>query len=119
MKLSYLFAASVLLAGCGTSSPDENGDASASWYTVGYDDASSGKTVRDNNTLMEWFGDPEVDRASYLTGYTTGQKIFCRPATLKNLGLTGQNFPASCDSAPDADSLKQVWQSESDRFNQR
>ena len=110
-KIGALCGLLLLIAGCSSSNaPPAAGPAMSQWYRVGYRDALGGKVVRDNNTLAEWFGNPQVDRDQYLKGYAAGQAEFCQPATVRSWGEQRRNFPASCDGVPDAEQLKQQWQ---------
>ncbi|MEI7347757.1 DUF2799 domain-containing protein [Dickeya chrysanthemi] len=84
------------------------------WYDAGYKDAANGLIVKDNETLSEWFGSPDVDRHAYLDGYRAGQTAWCHPDNVEAWGRAGKPFPASCDSAGDADGLKKVWQHAAD-----
>ncbi|TKI08902.1 DUF2799 domain-containing protein [Martelella alba] len=111
-KIAVLCGLLFLLGGCGSSDPLPSGGtrAASPWYQAGYRDALAGKAVRDNDTLAEWYGNPQVDRDQYLKGYDAGQMDFCRPQTLKRWGEQHRNFPASCDGVPDAEHLKRAWQ---------
>ncbi len=111
MKIRAFCALLLLLGGCSSSmAPPTTGHASSQWYQVGYHDALAGKIVRDNDTLAEWFGNPQIDRDAYLQGYLAGQEKLCQAATVRALGIKGVNFPASCDGTASAESLKQQWQ---------
>lgn len=88
-----VLAGLLLLAGCQpppSTSPTKNGH--SFWYEAGYSDASSGLIVKDNETLSEWFGNPDVDRHAYLDGYQAGQTSGAIPVTLKPGGVRASPF---------------------------
>lgn len=111
MKYSYFLAVILFIAGCQSHLPSSvPGGETDFWYDAGYKDAVSGVVVKDNDTLQEWFGNPEVDRDAYLRGYNAGQTAFCHPANMIEWGESGKNFPASCDGVSDAEQLRTQWQ---------
>ncbi|OIV47929.1 hypothetical protein BK025_00445 [Sodalis sp. TME1] len=116
IKLFLIPWALLLLVGC---SGDDLAAGAPSrdspWHQAGYRDAVAGKAVRDNDTLTEWYGTPQVDREDYLSGYSAGQAELCRSATLRAWGEKGRNFPASCDGIANAEQLRQQWQTGMDR----
>ncbi|XWR53071.1 DUF2799 domain-containing protein [Dickeya zeae] len=115
MRNGMVLAVLLLLAGCQpppSTSPTKNGH--GFWYEAGYSDASSGLIVKDNETLSEWFGNPDVDRHAYLDGYQAGQNTWCNTSNVEAWGRAGKPFPASCDGANDAETLKKVWQHAAD-----
>lgn len=111
MKCSYVLAVILIIAGCqnNVSTPMTSGEKDF-WYEAGYQDAVSGMVVKDNSVLEEWFGNPQVDRESYLRGYGAGQANFCRIDNMRAWGKSGKSFPASCDGVAEAESLKNQWQ---------
>ncbi|MCV9880491.1 DUF2799 domain-containing protein [Brenneria izbisi] len=110
MKYSYFLAVILFMAGCQSPLPSLSRGEASFWYDVGYKDAISGRVVKDNDTLQEWFGNPEIDRDAYLRGYSAGQTVFCRPANMTAWGKSGKNFPASCDGVTNAEQLRKQWQ---------
>ncbi|WP_282449760.1 DUF2799 domain-containing protein [Brenneria salicis] len=94
MKYSYFLAVILFMAGCQSHPPSLSRGETSFLYDAGYKDAISGKVVKDNNTLQEWFGNPEIDRDAYLRGYNAGQTVFCHPANMTAWGKSGKNFPA-------------------------
>ncbi|MEC5345054.1 DUF2799 domain-containing protein [Brenneria populi] len=111
MKYSYALAVILLLTGCRhhLSAPTDGGEKNV-WYHAGYQDAISGMVVKDNSALEEWFGDPQVDRESYLFGYGAGQTALCQPDNILAWSKAGKNFPASCDGVANAEQLRTLWQ---------
>ncbi|CPR17638.1 DUF2799 domain-containing protein [Brenneria goodwinii] len=111
MKYSYILAVILFITGCqnNASAPTVNAEKNF-WYDAGYKDAVSGMVVKDNSTLAEWFGDPQVDRESYLFGYNAGQAAFCQTENMHEWGKAGKNFPASCDGVANAEQLRALWQ---------
>lgn len=111
MKYSYALAVILFTTGCQhhASAPTDNGEKNF-WYDAGYQDAISGMVVKDNSSLEEWFGNPQVDRESYLFGYSAGQLAFCQADNILAWGKAGKNFPASCDGVANAEQLRTLWQ---------
>lgn len=105
------------LVGCSSSAPPSNAEATSEWRQAGYRDAMAGKAVRDNDTLTEWYGSAQVDREAYLSGYTAGQAVICRPDMVRSLGTQGKDFPASCDGFKDAEPLRHLWLAAVDQLN--
>jgi len=119
MKIPAVCALLLILTGCTlainkTPAPP-TGQAPSQWYRVGYHDALAGKIVRDNNTLAEWFGNPQIDRNDYLKGYIAGQADVCQPDTVRAWGAQGRNFPAACDGVANAEQLRGQWQRGEDK----
>lgn len=111
MKYSYFLAVIIFITGCQSHLPPQPAKGEISfWYDTGYQDAMSGKVVKDNAPLQEWFGNPEIDRETYLHGYSAGQANLCHSANMKEWGQSGKNFPASCDGVVDAEHLRAQWQ---------
>ncbi len=118
LKIGALCGVLLVLTGCGSSNlPAAAGPTTSPWYQAGQHDALAGKAVRDNDTLAEWFGNPQIDRDAYLKGYTAGQTELCQEATMHGWGEQGRNFPASCDGVAGAEQLKQQWQAGMDHHN--
>lgn len=123
MKKPALCTLLFLLTGCGltgcgsTSPPPSTGSGGSQWYQAGYHDALAGEIVRDNNTLAEWYGNPQIDRDDYLKGYSSGQAEICQPDKMLALGKQGRKFPAACDGASDADQLREQWQKGRDKMS--
>ncbi|SLM62016.1 MULTISPECIES: DUF2799 domain-containing protein [Dickeya] len=115
-KVMVLTALILSLTGCQTA-PDItcNNDGNRFWYEAGYNDATSGAIVKDNETLSEWSGRPEIDRHAYLAGYRAGQMELCHTDTLANWGSSGKPFPSGCDSVQDTEKLRKIWQSAIDQ----
>ncbi|QTF07401.1 DUF2799 domain-containing protein [Brenneria izadpanahii] len=111
MKYSYFLAVILFLTGCqnNASAPTANEEKNF-WYDAGYKDAVSGMVVKDDSALAEWFGTPQIDRESYLFGYSAGQSAFCQPGNMLEWGKAGKNFPASCDGVANAEQLRALWQ---------
>ena len=110
----------MVLAGCSHSPLAPSGaEPLSSWYDAGVLDARHGRVVKDNDTLAEWYGNPQVDREDYLRGYLAGQKKFCQPERVRQAGLAGERFPASCDGVPRAVQLRDSWQSGADEWSHR
>ncbi len=118
-KYILICTAGFILAGCSTP-PHLSAEAPAGsqWFQAGYQDASTGKIVKDNNTLAEWYGNPQINREEYLQGYSAGQKALCQPAALLAWGKQGKNFPASCDGVDNAERLRDQWQQKVDPAGQ-
>ncbi|WP_226093586.1 DUF2799 domain-containing protein [Dickeya oryzae] len=115
MRNGMVLVGLLLLVGCQpppSTSPTKNGH--SVWYEAGYNDASSGLIVKDDETLSEWFGNPDVDRHAYLDGYQAGQRAWCNSSNIEAWGRAGKPFPPSCDGANDAETLKKVWQRAAD-----
>ncbi|AIR70997.1 DUF2799 domain-containing protein [Dickeya fangzhongdai] len=111
MRNGIVLIGLLLLAGCQSiPSVSPTKGESDFWYDAGYKDATSGIVVRDNETLSEWFGNPDVDRHAYLNGYRAGQTEWCHPDNVAVWGRAGKPFPAGCDGVNDAEKLKKVWQ---------
>ncbi|MCA7013117.1 DUF2799 domain-containing protein [Dickeya dadantii] len=111
MRNGIVLIGLLLLSGCQSiPSVSPTKGESSFWYDAGYKDATNGMVVRDNETLSEWSGNPEVDRHTYLTGYRAGQKEWCHPDNVAAWGRAGKSFPAGCDGVNDAEKLKKVWQ---------
>ena len=85
-------------------------DKGSMWFNAGFEDASTGKVVRDNDALTEWYGNPDVDRAAYLDGYNHGAHRLCQSFAIDQWGAQGKPFPASCDSAVNIAELRLRWQ---------
>ncbi|MHA0867035.1 DUF2799 domain-containing protein [Enterobacter wuhouensis] len=102
----------LLLSGCQinpyTFQPDWT---SPSWFDAGKEDAMNGLPVKDNQALADIFNDAHVDRSEYLRGYKDGQKKVCEEGFIHAWGLAGKSFPASCDTADNAATLHEAWQS--------
>ncbi|MFC3394660.1 DUF2799 domain-containing protein [Brenneria rubrifaciens] len=110
MKYSYFLAVILFMVGCQSNRPSlPPREETVFWYHAGYNDAVSGMVVKDNGTLQEWFGNPEVDRDAYLRGYSVGQTALCHTENMIKWGRAGKNFPASCDGAADAEQLRTQW----------
>ncbi|MGM3186395.1 DUF2799 domain-containing protein [Musicola paradisiaca] len=111
----------VLLTGChpNVPVPQTARDEVSVWYEAGYQDAVAGSEVRDNDTLSEWFGDPQVDRESYLQGYTAGQAVLCHPGNIRLWGKDGKPFPLGCSSDNHAEQLRRTWQESIDNATSR
>nr|UKE84703.1 DUF2799 domain-containing protein [Pectobacterium sp. PL152] len=85
MKYSYVLAVILLMTACQSNVPSlPTKSESGFWYEAGYQDAISGMVVKDNSTLQEWFGNPQIDRETYLRGYQAGQSAFAVQITWKN-----------------------------------
>ncbi|BES85853.1 DUF2799 domain-containing protein [Pectobacterium araliae] len=111
MKYSYVLAVILLMTACQSNIPSLPAKSeSGFWYEAGYQDAISGVVVKDDSTLQEWFGDPQIDRETYLHGYQAGQSAFCRADAMEEWGKAGKNFPASCDGVESAETLRARWQ---------
>ncbi|MGC6232959.1 DUF2799 domain-containing protein [Hafnia paralvei] len=108
MMNKYLLISCLVLSSC-TQYPGRI-DKGSVWFNAGFDDASSGKIVRDNDALTEWYGNPEVDRAAYLDGYNQGAHRLCQGSVIEQWGAQGKPFPASCDSAVNIAELRLKWQ---------
>lgn len=80
------------------------------WYDAGKEDAMNGVGVKSNETLAANFNDPKVDRPDYLSGYKDGQQKICQENFVYAWGLAGRIFPASCDTAENATTLRTAWQ---------
>lgn len=87
---------------------------STDWYDAGIEDAISGISVKDNDTLADTFNDPDVDRPQYLKGYAEGQRKTCQQDFAYARGVTGKTFPASCDTVENASQLRDAWQKGAD-----
>ncbi|ANG93807.1 DUF2799 domain-containing protein [Enterobacteriaceae bacterium 155047] len=111
MRLIPLAILVLMLTGCQinpyTFQPDWTG---TNWFDAGKEDAMNGASVKSNETLASNFNDPDVDRSDYLRGYAEGQKRICTEDFIHAWGLAGKLFPASCDTAENADKLRRVWQ---------
>ncbi|WP_113628065.1 DUF2799 domain-containing protein [Pectobacterium peruviense] len=111
MKYSYVLAVILSMTACQSNTPSLPAKSeSGFWYEAGYQDATSGMVVKDDGTLQEWFGNPQVDRDTYLRGYQAGQLAFCRADNMEEWGKAGKNFPASCDGVEAAETLRTHWQ---------
>ena len=84
------------LSGCATLSEEECrvGD----WRTIGFEDGSVGKDVRDIGQHREACADYgiTVDLDAYRQGHEEGMVVFCQPASGFELGTSGQPFIDSC-----------------------
>ena len=111
MKYSYVLAVILLMTACQNNIPSLPAKSeSGFWYETGYQDAISGMVVKDDSTLQEWFGNPQIDRETYLRGYQAGQSAFCGTDNMEEWGKAGKNFPASCDGVENAETLRTRWQ---------
>ncbi|KAA8996201.1 DUF2799 domain-containing protein [Affinibrenneria salicis] len=117
MKYSYLLAVILLLTGCRNSSTSVPDRQPSFWYRAGFQDASAGLAIKDNETLAEWFGDVSIDRPAYQRGYVAGQQAMCRHDKLQELSLAGKDYPASCNSVENAEQLRRQWQADIDRYH--
>ncbi len=94
MKYSYVLAVVLLMTACQSNVPSLTAKSeSGFWYETGYQDAISGMVVKDDSTLQEWFGNPQVDRETYLRGYQADSRLFAVQITWKNGEKLGKTFP--------------------------
>lgn len=114
MRYGYVLCVMLLLASCQTSQTPLPQKSQSFWYDMGFSDAMSGLVVKDNETLVEGSGNPDVDRADYLKGYHVGQTTLCHSNRLIILAKAGSDFPASCDGTDNADQLRDLWQKNKD-----
>ena len=88
------------LTGCATTMSEEEclvGD----WRTIGFEDGSVGKDVRDISRYRKACDDygVTVDLVAYRQGHDEGMVIFCQPASGFELGASGQPFNDYCPEA--------------------
>lgn len=116
MKRIITVAVLFFLSGCQidpyTFAPTWTG---TNWYDAGIEDAISGVSVKDNETLADTFNDPDVDRQQYLKGYAEGQRKTCQQDFAWARGAAGKTFPASCDTVENASQLRDAWQKGADK----
>ncbi|MEH2922822.1 uncharacterized protein DUF2799 [Samsonia erythrinae] len=110
MKYSYILAVILLMSACHNTPSQHTANDPGFWYEAGYQDAISGMVVKDDSTLQEWFGNPQVERDTYLRGYQAGQSTLCREDNIREWGRAGKHFPASCDAVEEAETLRTQWQ---------
>ena len=110
MRYGYVLCIVLMLASCQSGSPPPLEQSHSIWYSMGLNDALAGSVVKDNETLVEWSGNPDVDRSQYLQGYRDGQIALCRETRLMEWGNAGKDFPASCDGVKNAEQLRAAWQ---------
>ncbi|AWH89567.1 DUF2799 domain-containing protein [Limnobaculum parvum] len=105
----------LFISGC-SSSPDgildssDNSGLPSKWFEIGHYEAITGNGVKDNMVLSEWYGEAEINRTAYLQGFAKGQDELCQPEKIADMARTNQEFPASCNSTPNAEQLKDSWQ---------
>ncbi|MGL4250750.1 MAG: DUF2799 domain-containing protein [Aeromonas sp.] len=100
-----LLSLPVLLAGCSALSEDEC--RTMSWYNLGYQDGSQGKTrmtTRDYVSSCSEYG-LRVDEAEWKRGYDKGLELYCIPELAYSKGKEGQTYLGVCPN--DASFLKQ------------
>ena len=102
MQIVYRLMGLILmvgLSGCATLSEEECrvGD----WQTIGFEDGSIGKDVRDIGRHREACADYgiTVDLEAYRQGHDEGMVVFCQPASGFDLGASGQPFNDNCPQA--------------------
>lgn len=105
---TLLLTLPVLLAGCSALSEDEC--RTLSWYNLGYQDGSQGKTrsvTRDYVAACSEFG-LRVDEGEWLRGYEKGLELYCIPELAYQKGREGQEYRGVCPN--DSGFLKQYQQ---------
>lgn len=110
MKYGYVLCVVLLLASCQTSQTPQPQKSQSLWYNMGLSDATAGMVVKDDDALVEWSGNPDVDRSHYLQGYRDGQATLCHADRMREWGKSAKDFPASCDGVDNAEQLRQAWQ---------
>ncbi|MCD1124686.1 DUF2799 domain-containing protein [Jinshanibacter sp. LJY008] len=110
-----IFCTLLFISGC-SGSPDGMPDSSdnsgppSKWFEIGHYEAITGNGVKDNTVLSEWYGEAEINRTAYLEGFAKGQDELCQPEKIADIAKANKDFPASCNSVPNAEQLKNSWQ---------
>ena len=96
VKRLLITAAVLTLSGCATLSEEECrvGD----WRTIGFEDGSVGKDVRDIGEHRKACADYgiTVDLDAHRQGHEEGMVVFCQPASGFEAGASGQVFTDNC-----------------------
>ena len=95
-----LAAGSLLLAGCSTTSLNEDECRTVDWRTVGYEDGvagRSGERIGDHRKACAEYG-IAPDLEAYRAGRADGLREFCQPHNGYRAGANGQIYYDSCPS---------------------
>jgi hypothetical protein len=86
----------VLLAGCSSLSEEEC--RTMSWYNLGYQDGSEGKTRQQAREYVSTCGEYglRVDEAEWQRGYAKGLELYCIPELAYSKGQEGQEYRGVC-----------------------